>query len=134
VVTNKNYFFKVTREEIVKKIVAHLKPRKKEFDAIAVSGYSMSLIAPIVASKLNKELVLVRKYSDNRHSSFMAEGIHKQRCIVIDDCVDSGATMSHVIEHVKELLEGSVVGIVLYNDWREPNESACGVPIWLGFN
>jgi adenine/guanine phosphoribosyltransferase-like PRPP-binding protein len=102
------------RNKIIKYLTDCLKPFVEEFDAVVVSGYSMALIAPIIAHKLKKNIVLVRKKSEQRHSSFDVEGMHNQRCIIIDDLIASGHTFETMIHYVKNI-DCKVVGYITYD-------------------
>jgi len=117
-----------TRTEIVKTLIKILKPRKKEFDAIAISGYSMAMISPIVADKLKKNIVLVRKPSELRISSYEVEGLHNQRCIIIDDLICTGNTFRRVLDGLKKI-DCTPVGFVVYNT-SSSNDQESGVPCW----
>ena len=117
-----------TRTEIVKTLIKILNPRKKEFDAIAISGYSMAMISPIVADKLKKNLVLVRKPSELRISSYGVEGLHNQRCIIIDDLICTGNTFRRVLDGLKKI-DCTPVGFVVYNTSSSNNKES-GVPCW----
>src|SRR6185437_651522 len=65
----------------------------EDFDAIAFTGLSGALVAPIVADLLGKELIAVRKEKTN-HSSNQIEGyIAGKTYIILDDCRSSGKTI-----------------------------------------
>ena len=117
-----------TRTKIVKTLLKILKPRIEEFDAIAISGYSMAMISPILADKLKKNIVLVRKPSEDRISSYRAEGIHYQRCIIIDDLICSGFTFIRIIDGLKEI-HCTTIGFVLYNDSMTRHQYK-DIPCW----
>lgn len=102
-----------TRNEIVIKLLAALDPYKDKFDAIVVSGYSMALIAPIIADNLQKNLVLVRKESECRHSSYVVEGVHYQKCLFLDDLICSGDTFNYVKTQL-ERINCEIVAICCY--------------------
>jgi adenine/guanine phosphoribosyltransferase-like PRPP-binding protein len=104
-----------SREIIVKKIIKALKPKTNEFDSVVVSGYSMALVGSIVAHALKKNIVLVRKPSELRISGYETEGIHNQRCIIIDDLVCTGNTFRRVLDGLKKI-NCTPVGFVVYND------------------
>lgn len=106
-------FQKEKRDKIVRDLVKQLTPHIDKFDAIAVSGYSMALIGPIIADRLNKNIVLVRKDSEDRRSGHIVEGIHNQRCIFIDDLIDYGKTFDRVWTNVQSI-GCTVVGYILY--------------------
>lgn len=83
------------------------------FDAIAFSGLSGALIAPILALELNKTLLCVRRkgeaYSatgsfDGSHSYRTVEGDRAvRRYIIIDDFTSTGTTVQHIFDSVFEL-------------------------------
>ncbi len=81
------------------------------FDAIAFAGMSGAIIAPMVAYKLNKPLIVVRKESDtsisgNSHSSRMVEGcIFARTYLIIDDFIDTGNTIKRIIDQIKVAAE-----------------------------
>lgn len=102
-----------TRKTIITNLYNLLKPRADEFDAIVISGYSMALIGPIIAHKLNKNIVIVRKESDTRHSYYDCEGEWGQRCLMIDDLMDSGNTLNYVRGKIKGI-DCELVGIALW--------------------
>jgi adenine/guanine phosphoribosyltransferase-like PRPP-binding protein len=103
-----------TRDDVVKKIMKILEPRSNAFDAIVVCGNSMTLISPIVAYLMNKNIVLVRKDGVKSASQHEVEGIHDQRCIFIDDMLVSGQTGNKIKTEIKKI-KCSLVGYVLYN-------------------
>lgn len=123
----KYIFGSETRNIIIDRIMNIVNPRVDEFDAIAVSGYSSSIISTIIADKLNKNVLLIRKSSDIRHSNFKVEGFKNQRVLFIDDCVDSGDTLNRVRRGCTTH-NCTLVGLVLYNDSCPYDES------WGGFN
>jgi hypothetical protein len=101
------------RNKVIQRLMDRLLPRHDEFDAIAISGYSMAMIVPIIADRLQKNVVLVRKSSEQRASEYNVEGIHGQRCVFVDDMVDSGHTFTRVYEGL-ETIGCTVVGYSLY--------------------
>lgn len=71
------------------------------FDSIAFRGMSGALIAPALAVRLRKGMVMVRKDDASSHSSFSVEGNRlASRYIIVDDFVDSGSTRDQIIEAV----------------------------------
>lgn len=77
--------------------------KRKRFDSLAFRGFSGAIIAPPVAVALNKQLLLVRKSTEDTHSDFLVEGnpsVHKY--IIIDDFMSSGKTAKAIIELVAE--------------------------------
>ncbi len=77
----------------VKQVIKMIKARGLKFDAIACRGVSGLLIAPIVAMRLNKTLIVVRK-GEKTHSCYVVEGDHAaKRYLILDDFIASGATV-----------------------------------------
>jgi orotate phosphoribosyltransferase-like protein len=107
---------------VIKKSVSILKPKINDFDTIVCSGISGLLIAPIVADKLKKDLVIVRKprREESRYSHNDVEGVKPGRYIIVDDLISSGNTITRIIDTIqdneKHLLEGhsTCVGIYVY--------------------
>jgi adenine/guanine phosphoribosyltransferase-like PRPP-binding protein len=82
---------------IINECVAELRKLQRtsvlEFDAIACRGLSGLLIAPQIAVRLEKSLIVVRKGEDC-HSSNMVEGDSATlRYIIVDDLIASGSTV-----------------------------------------
>jgi|GEM_PF-3585291 hypothetical protein len=106
---------------VIDDVIRVIKKSRKKFDAIAFRGMSGAVVAPAVAAKLGKPLILVRKDCENSHSSSMVEGCEKDQCeyIIIDDFVCSGATIKATIDMIDEEFGGgynySCVGVFLYS-------------------
>ena len=105
-----------TLEISVKNCIKALRKHRKKFTAIAVRGYSAAIFGGIVASKMKKNIILVRKpkESEDRHSEKLVEGISNQSCVFIDDLIASGKTVEKVIEGLHEL-KCNLYGVYLYN-------------------
>jgi adenine/guanine phosphoribosyltransferase-like PRPP-binding protein len=75
------------------------------FESIAFTGVSGALVAPAVAAKMKKGLILVRKNITSQHSCYLVEG-HKlyrsQKYIIIDDFPSTGDTIERIIKQIKE--------------------------------
>lgn len=105
------------RKTLIRDIVKVLKPFKDEFDAIAFSGMSGALVAPIVADRLGKPFFLIRKKDESPHMEHRVEGDYNaKRYIIIDDFICTGKTvgriqywMNHTVEDCK------YVGMLSYN-------------------
>ena len=95
----------------VKKMVTVLRKRIKkgdDFDAIAVRGLSGTLIAPVLALKLKKTLLVVRKGEDC-HSSQTVEGDYGARSyVIVDDFVSSGRTVRAITEELAAAIPAAV--------------------------
>ncbi len=102
---------------IVRRCVKRIKASGIEFDAIAFRGMSGAVIAPVLAAKLKKGLIAVRKSDENTHSYVKVEGLRDARYLIVDDFVDSGHTIKTIIKEIKEWDNGKgvCVGLLLYN-------------------
>ena len=85
-----------------------------DFDAIAFTGISGAITAPIVAFILHKPLIVVRKQDDHStHSSMSVEGdCTALTYIVVDDFFSSGQTLRRIIEEVKKWSGARCVGAI----------------------
>ena len=141
-----NYETAVRDPAILKRVVDILLPVLKkhidDFDGFVVSGYSMSLISPILAFMLDKHIAVVRK-DDNDHSGHRVEGLTYQRWVMVDDLVSSGSTLGRIYSGLKKI-SGELVGICLYNHefyvgefqktFTEPITGVTKeVPCWISF-
>lgn len=106
--------------------------KTKNFDAIAFRGLSGALFAPILAMRLNKTLLAVRKGEDS-HSSQMVEGdFGAKRYIIVDDFIAGGSTVYNIMKEIhSEVKHAECVGFFGYNrawedvtvsGWREVGE------------
>ena len=91
-------------EDSVKKVSLIL--RNYDFDAIAFRGMSGALIAPAVALKLDKTLLMVRKpragNEDDSHSYEHVEGdAAARRYVILDDFIATGRTIKAITEEIK---------------------------------
>ena len=85
------------RDKHVKAAIKVLEKFKKQFDTIAFCGMSGALIAPQIAAHLKKELIMVRKKGDKRHSYHSVEGYADvKKYIIVDDFIDEGKTAKHI--------------------------------------
>lgn len=88
----------------VKALVALIKHTNLQFSTIVFRGMSGSLIAPIIAYKLHKQLAIVRKQGDGNHSGARLEGhVNFKHYIIIDDFIMSGSTIATILSTVQEL-------------------------------
>lgn len=101
------------RNQLIAKAESILRTWTDHFDAIAVSGYSSAMTAPILCHLLGKELILVRKDSEVRTSFFHVEGKHNQRVIFFDDLIATGKTFARIQEKLR-FLDSELVGYYLY--------------------
>lgn len=109
------------RTKLVREMCRMLK--HMDFDSIAISGYSMSVIGSMVAWRMNKHVIVCRKDGESSHSGLRVEGEKEfRRFIIIDDLIASGNTLNHVLGRVKELnSDAKFLGMMLFNSesyWR----------------
>jgi adenine/guanine phosphoribosyltransferase-like PRPP-binding protein len=92
------------KAELAMKVLNGYGPFKKlEFDAIAFSGQSGSLIAPIVAMLMGKSLIVVRKRGVRSHSSYIVEGDRAAKSyLILDDLTSSGQTIEYIQESLRD--------------------------------
>lgn len=85
------------RRQVIAAAVRVLRPHAAEFDAIVFRGMSGALIAPSVADRLKKNLVMVRKPEDgSHHSCFTVEGVASERYVIVDDFISTGNTIDQI--------------------------------------
>lgn len=79
-----------------------LEGHKDEFDSIAFRGLSGGIVAPIIAVRMKKKILAVRKPTENAHSCNKFEGdASAQRYIIIDDFVSTGETIKKIVESIE---------------------------------
>jgi orotate phosphoribosyltransferase len=89
--------------KMVRTLAIRLKPHRKNFDAIACQGWSGALIAPILALRLNKPMIVVRKPGENPHSTYKVEGyLQSTRYVIVDDFVRTGNTVRRIMSEIYE--------------------------------
>lgn len=118
-------------QNVARKVTKAIRESDVQFDAIACRGVSGIVVASAVASRLAKQLIVVRKPDVKSHADVTAEGrpLSDYTYIVIDDFICSGATIR---ETMKTLLTdekfqshgyGRCVGVFLYSDFvRDRND------------
>lgn len=125
-------FDPATFSDIIFEAISYLKPKSKEFDAIAFCGCSGSLVAPVLAYELGKAMIVVRKLKDTKsHCHREAEGRDCERFLIVDDFITSGDTIRFILDKIKASpIKGEPVGIYLW-DARYNNRGIHeGLPIW----
>lgn len=94
--------------------------RTLKYDTLAFSGMSGALIAPIIAHRLKKDLLMIRKKGDNTHSCLIVEGnVGAQRIVVVDDFINSGHTVGRIVKYIRMCCKAKIVGLLLYHDDAE---------------
>lgn len=92
-------------KRIITAVVKRLYPIRHTFDSIAFRGASGALVAPAVAAKLGKHLLLVRK-GEGSHSYHQVEGnVATEKYIIIDDIVASGETVEAIVNAIQRRQE-----------------------------
>ena len=113
-------------ERIVDRICNRIKEKGYQFDSIVFQGMSGALISPILAYKLKKNMVLVRKEDDNSHSYLKIESrADIKSFIIIDDLIASGITMHRIFAQLNNvgISYTQCREIILYNDCGESNRT-----------
>jgi orotate phosphoribosyltransferase len=86
-------------QETAREIVKMIKESKIQFDSIAFTGMSGTLVAPTVALRLRKNPVVIRKTTESTHSSCLIEAMAEiGDYIIIDDFRSSGRTLTRIID------------------------------------
>jgi len=115
----KNVLHLYRREHTVEAAVQALEGL--DFDTIAVSGVSGLLLGPILAYKMSKKLIVVRKNGDSSHSNYLIEGTCGRKYVIIDDFMSTGATVSYIRQQIDKKIDVSgwkpeCVGFYNYDD------------------
>jgi len=113
-------------DEAVDDCVRELKG--KRFDTLVFRGVSGMLVGPIVAHLMHKEVIVIRKQTqDYSHSARSAEGhVAAKRYIILDDFISSGNTCRTIIKEVHGFApDAQLAGGVFYSEmtpsgWRPP--------------
>jgi hypothetical protein len=93
--------FRSKRPETIRLAVDNVGRRRDEFDVIAFRGMSGAYIAPAVADALDKELLCIRKTSEQSHGSPVEGTTSDTRYIIIDDFVSTGETVAQIVEAIR---------------------------------
>ena len=119
------------RKYVIARLAKEIKKSGVKFDAIVFRGMSGALVAPSVADKMKKPLVVCRK-ADNHHSSYTVEFTERWfgNFIIIDDLISSGLTILTILKMIDdewektkeentsvEVARPKCVGIFLYHSY-----------------
>lgn len=116
-------FQKTKRKKVVKKLENILNKYTLPYDGFVVTGVSGITMGSIMANLLNKELVVVRKTTQNCHADYKVENAKpKGKYIFLDDCISTGKTFDRVFKAMKKV-KGVIIGHVLYDDYTPKFES-----------
>ena len=89
--------------DVVNATIAGLQPHLTEFNSIAVRGVSGIVVGAPVALALGKPLVVIRKPTENAHTSRHANtGQIGARYVFLDDFVASGKTRKAVADAIAD--------------------------------
>lgn len=90
-----------TLKILVRRAIKQIPPVK--YDSVAFRGMSGAMIAPLLATKLNKNLIMVRKETEISHSCHLVEGFQKSKSyIIVDDFIESGKTVFDIYFKVQK--------------------------------
>jgi orotate phosphoribosyltransferase len=97
--------FALNPERAAERLTKSIKTLQKsnvEFDAIAFTGVSGGLTAPVIAFLLKKPLIVVRKNTDmSKHSPYIIEGdVAATSFIIVDDFMCTGKTRDKIISSI----------------------------------
>lgn len=100
----REYFDKHERNKIIMSFRKVIKDNVfGDFDAIACRGTSGLLVGPMLAHKFDKHLIVIRKSTENSHSSRLIECDDTVRkYIIVDDFASSGATIEAIVNDINE--------------------------------
>ena len=117
------YLFDVYSPKEYKKIVARvtkaIRKQKKilKFQAIAFTGSSGAALAYPISFITKIPLIHVRK--GKSHGNSIEGGNHDiERYVILDDLIDTGATVKRIFNKIKQEGEVECVGILLYDSCR----------------
>lgn len=107
------------RTKVIDQVCKKISEKSPEFDSIAVTGLSGLLVGPEVASRLNKELIVVRKSPS--HSEFQVEAsCLPEQFIILDDHINSSKTVKRILRKtLKRFPESICVQIILYGSFSD---------------
>jgi len=94
--------------------------RKYPFDAIAFTGSSGAALAYPLSYLLKLPLIHVRKGSSHYGQGKIEGTISSRRYLIIDDFIDTGASIRRIVKAVDSELDGAKpVAICLYSSDRQ---------------
>lgn len=117
-----DYLKKMFDKQRTKEFLKLAKPllKKYDFQAIAFCGVSGALVAPLLAYKINKTLIVVRKIArESSHSMFAVEGdLNAKRYLIVDDFISTGYTVRDIVEKVSIVAPSAkCIGCIQYNQF-----------------
>ena len=118
-------------EKIVRRL-RNLQERGVEFDTIVGTGISGLIPLKQAADELGIHWLAVRKPGENSHSGSLLTGEIGDKWLMVDDFMQSGATVKRVVEAITRAgVKSQFVGLLQYEapDWDEGN--AFATPIYI---
>lgn len=109
----------------VNSMVRLIRSSNIKFKAIAFTGMSGSMIGPAIAARLKKDMILIRKGSDDCHTSKEVEGRKDIKSyIIIDDRIVTGNTVKSIVNGVSSFTknQAKLMGVFLYHHPYDLNE------------
>ena len=123
------------RSATIKAAIDILTPKADLFDAIAFTGMSGAVVAPILAYHLDKHLLAIRK--EPCHSNSIVEHGScppDSRILIVDDFISSGKTVNTMIAKLKVWSPTCIVmAAYLYKESAANTKfvsTRVDVPIW----
>jgi len=106
------------------------------FDTIVCRGKSGMLAAGYLAASMNKNIIIIRKSTNNAHAAGLVEYWESpERYIIVDDFISSGATMANITSKMKKLFpKAKLVAIALYDDDERDVECDFGFAVYKKIN
>jgi adenine/guanine phosphoribosyltransferase-like PRPP-binding protein len=93
--------------------------KELEFEAIAFSGISGALVAPIISYETGIPIIMVRKKDDYKssHDPYLVSGcLSCEKYVILDDLVNTGKTVLRIKDIIWEnSTVPKLVGIILYS-------------------
>jgi len=85
------------------------------------TGMSGAMMLGVIADKCSCSCTLIRKVKGVSHSELAVEGeTDFQRYIIVDDIIDSGATVERIQEEIRGVNPSATLeGILLYNECED---------------
>ena len=98
-------------------VIEDLLLEAEDFKVIAVRGVSGLLFGSILAYRMNKGLVVVRKPGESTHSGMVVEGCFPdvgEGWVIVDDLVATGGTVAEIIYRMGPSNLSGLRGVALY--------------------
>lgn len=108
--------------DVIRDCKKALRKASLDFDTIVCTGVSGTLIAPTLAYKLDKHLLVVRKTTTGSHATAMVEGRIGARVLYVDDFVSTGATLKRMQQQVNKVCKAK----------GHPEPVCVGALMWAG--